>query len=258
MNLSFENIIKVFIVFLFFSSIAVAANEKAFLDTAVVDAKVQELFKFYNENDMHQFYKQMTQSPDEILDEKNVSMNLEERKQKIGKLIKSDLLFSQNASPNLLYLFYQSTYEHAVLTEVFCFSFDSSTKTFKLAIDYLDVDNSMRNEGERDERVNEAELKVQMFRGLYNQREFDLFYQDMDAASDKDAPSKNKFLSMMNGHNKRLGKYVSSNLIFSRSKHNGVILTYLTQCEKYAIVELWGFARNTSVDSFRLRVYNSL
>lgn len=86
-------------------------------------------------------------------------------------------------------------------------------------------------------------------------KKYEPFYNRVDFGSKEYVAPKEKFLMMMKEQNKNLGKYINSKLLFSRSKNNGVVLTYLSQYEKYAVVELWGGIRDSPIDAFRLRVY---
>ncbi|WP_330985918.1 MULTISPECIES: hypothetical protein [Enterobacterales] len=247
-------IIAVFMVF--FNVNPILSKEiDLFTDLNEYDAVVQDFYKNYNSDKVGLLYQKLLSRTGKKLSEEVVLNNVRERKKNLGKLIKTKFLSSYHASPDLHYLFYQANYEHSTAVEFFCLTHDSLTGELKITVDQIDTVNQMRNEGEVDERVSQAKMKIDEFRKLYNRGQYEGFYQRVDFGSENYTLPKDKFVSIMTEQKESLGRYVNAKLLFSRSKNNGVILTYLSQYEKYAVVELWGFVRDSTADEFKLRVY---
>lgn len=236
-------------------NISFSATLETFPSVGESDAEIQSYYKNYNDNDENKIYESLLSRSGGQPDKEVVFQNISEKKKAIGQFIKSELKYSEHASPNLQYLFYESNYEYSTVLEFFCVTRDLSTKKLRITVDQVDTDNQMRNEGDMDDRVHQAVAKVNEFRELYNKKTYESFHNRVDFGSKKYVVPKEKFLMMMREQNKNLGKYISAKLLFSRSKNNGVVLTYLSQYEKYAVVELWGVIRDSPVDAFRLRVY---
>lgn len=219
------------------------------------DIVVQSFYQSYNNDEINHIYEILIPRSGDKPSKDIVLQNIRERKKTIGRFIKSELKSSMHASPNLLYLFYEAYYEHSTVLEFFCVTRNPSTKKIRITVDQIDTDNQMRNEGSVDDRVHQAVVKVSEFRRLYNEKMYESFYNRVDFGSESYVVPKEKFLIMMREQNESLGRHISSKLLFSRSKNNGVVLTYLSQYEKYAVVELWGVIRDSPIDAFRLRVY---
>lgn len=253
---SIKNIITSIFLILSLTSTVLSQEKDLTSDVVTADKKIQELFEYYNNDEGLLYYQSST---DVLGNKTNKSIflkRLEEKKNKLGKLIKSELLLSRRASPNLLFMFYQSTYENDTLTEFFCLSREKSSEKFSVSIDNIDLDRAMKNEGEKDESIKYAEQKIQLLRGFYNNYQFKEFYQNIDFGPEGKKPQ-DQFISMITNNRSKFGKYVNEELLFTRNKSNGIILTYLTQYEKYAIVEVFGIVKRSDQGSYMLRVFNS-
>lgn len=83
-------------------------------------------------------------------------------------MIKTKLIFSHSAYPNLIYLFYQSTYERTILTEYFILSRHHPMKGLQFNTDYVDTHGILKNDEILDDRAKKAIIYIQTIRNLYN------------------------------------------------------------------------------------------
>lgn len=169
MNLNIKTAI-LFLSMVVNANVSFAATLETFPSVGESDAEIQNYYKNYNDNDVNKIYESLLSRSGGQPNKEVAFQNIGERKKVIGQFIKSELKSSEYASPILQYLFYEANYEYSTVLEFFCVTRDRSTKKLRITVDQVDTDNQMRNEGDMDDGVHQAVVKVNEFRELYNKK----------------------------------------------------------------------------------------
>lgn len=258
MNLTIKKKLNIFILALTFSTVSATANNiKPSLDIAEVDAKVKQLFILYNNHNEHSIYQQFTDTLGAQVDENEFLIDLKNKHNTLGNLIKTKLIFSHSAYTNLIYLFYQSTYERTTLTEYFILSRHHPMKGLQFNTDYVDTHGILKNDEILDDRTKKSIIYIQTLRGLYNNSNYYSYYKNMAPLTTEGILSKDDFISKMTIQKNKLGKYISSKVLFTKKiKSDIVIITYLTQYEKYSTIEFFGVGEDHKSEKLKIIVYS--
>lgn len=258
MNLAIKKKLNIFILTLTFSTVSATANNiKPSLDITEADAKVKQLFTLYNNHNEHSLYQQFTDTLGAKVDENEFLIDLKNKHNTLGNLIKTKLIFSHSAYPNLIYLFYQSTYEHTILTEYFILSRHHPIKGLQFNTDYVDTHGILKNDEILDSRTKKVIIYIQTLRDLYNNSNYYSYYKNMDPVTTEGILSKDDFISKMTVQKNKLGKYISSKILFAKkTKSDIVIITYLTQYEKYSTIEFFGVGEDHKSEKLKIIVYS--
>lgn len=257
-----ECINKVFILLLFCNVNFVVANEvKLNCDVSEATAKVGYLHELYNNRDYNGIYqiyteklKQTNSSQREFLSESAL------RRKTLGKFIDGALLFKECANPKLIFLAYQSRYEKYSLIEFLGMTHDRASDAPKIDFFFFDINGVMiSNENKtikNDIDIHKVNNQVSEIRELYNHEKFLTIYQKATAELKK-ITTKDAFSSKMTAQKNKLGKCVNTRLVFSQHANpDSIYLTYISQYEKYAILEIFWFTRKNSNELFSLNAYN--
>lgn len=193
-----------------------ACKIKSSVDVTEADAKVKQLFTLYNNHNEHSLYQQFTDTLGAKVDENEFLIDLKNKHNTLGNLIKTKLIFSHSAYPNLIYLFYQSTYERTTLTEYFVLSRHHPMKELQFNTDYVDTHGILKNDETLDSKNKKAIMYIQTLRDLYNNSNYYSYYKNMDPVTTEGILSKDDFISKMTIQKNKLGKYISSKILFAK------------------------------------------
>lgn len=79
----------------------------------------------------------------------------------------------------------------------------------------------------------------------------------MDTATTEGILSKDDFISKMTIKKNKPGKYISSKVLFTKKiKSDMIIITYLTQYEKYSTIEFFGVGNDHKSEKFKIIIYS--